>query len=810
MQAFPDPVSDATALEAGLAAIKQGEYCRSITALEQYLASTPEKDCPNALKAQMGLVMAYSRSERISDAIALCQTLSQTQNRKIQDWAIRTLADLEGELNRAPNQCEPNSNSELNRKSEEAGTGFTPLASFSTVESFGKAPRRPVKLPSANSPQPTFRATPVRETPVSAPTQEPTSPTPSLSAPKSTPSSFIPPPSSLSSPHPSTWRNAARSQRWQPLTPLNSARLQWAEMGTIAALFFILCSMFAFPIAVEAVWLRFATRFLKWSAYIPPISAPFWFIVLGLIGLFIASPWILDCLLKCRYGLRSLPTTTLARYSAESHRLLTRFCQQRQIPLLKLGILPTEAPLAFTYGSHPKVARIVVSQGLLDRLADDEIAAIYASELGHIAHWNFCLMSLVAVVVQLPYTLYWQAATVTDWLQTRAKAAKKETHWIAKSIALLLRVGATLSVLISAISYGIYRLLRWSGLWLSKARSRYSNRYACNLTGNPNGLARALLKYTIGTTQVIQQQAKTDYLLEGFELLTPVGYRAALHLGSFFDHTSLKSLLLWEQVNPDRYWLALNNSHALMGDRLRQLMQDADYWQLERELELEPAPAMRIKPRYLLQGAPIWGIGIGYAIAQLLWIVAHLAYRLGSQHLNWLATDFKLFSSFMLIGFGIGTIVRFNRFFPDIQTLEGKPTSPESDGSSSLLDLITSPQAVPIESYPIRLEGRLIGRGGASNCLGQDLMLQTATGLIQLHYLSQFGVIGNVIPQPVRPVDLLQQSIVITGWFRRGATPWIDVNTFKTINGRTCRSGHQVWSTLLAMMSILIGTLLIL
>lgn len=772
MQAFPDPASDASVLETGLSTLKQQNDQGAIAALEQYLASTVENDTPNIIKAQMGLVVAYSRQNRVKDAIALCHHLHNSQNRKVQDWATRMLT-------------------ELSRQANPIETGFTLL------EAVPKSPRRTFELASNNSrqlkspqcnPKPTFAQT---ETLSSNETLQPTL--------KPLPSST---PSFQSIANTGLWRNAERSQRWQPLSKLSPVRLQWAEMGTIAALLLLICGLFASTSAVQVLWLRFATKHLKWSAFIPSISTPVWFIGFGLVGLFIASPWILDALLKHLYGMRSLSTASLAKYSAETHRLLPRFSQQHSIPLPTLGLLPTEAPLMFTYGSHPKVARIVISQGLLDQLEDDEIAAVYAGELAHIANWNFAFMSLVAVVIQLPYTLYWQAARLGDWMQTRARAGQKENKWIA----LLLKIGGTGIAIASTTSYSVFRLLRWSGLWLSKARTQYSDRAACTLTGNPNGLARAILKLAIATAQTIQQHGKTDYLLEGFELLTPIGYRNALPIASLSDQTTLKSVLLWDLTNPDRNWLALNNSHALLGERLQQLMHYATYWQLEPEVELEPFPEP-MRSKIWLQGAPLWGVGIGGAIALLLWLIAHILYRLGNQHFNWLATDYTLFFSFTLMGFGIGTILRFNSFFPDLDSVE---RSAQPSEQTTLLPLITRPSGVPVDSHPMRLTGTLLGRTGVGNGLGQDLILQTSDGLMPLHYLSQLGAIGNLLPQPTRPQDLIGQPVVLTGWFRRGATPWIDVSTIRSQTGRSCRSGHQVWSTILAAIATLLGVLLIL
>ncbi|NJR66049.1 MAG: hypothetical protein HC772_13175 [Leptolyngbyaceae cyanobacterium CRU_2_3] len=54
----------------------------------------------------------------------------------------------------------------------------------------------------------------------------------------------------------------------------------------------------------------------------------------------------------------------------------------------------------------------------------------------------------------------------------------------------------------------------------------------------------------------------------------------------------------------------------------------------------------------------------------------------------------------------------------------------------------------------------------------------------------------------------MQQPVVVTGWFRRGVTPWIDLETVQGV-GRVLRSEHPLWSTVLALSAALLGVLVI-
>jgi hypothetical protein len=111
---------------------------------------------------------------------------------------------------------------------------------------------------------------------------------------------------------------------------------------------------------------------------------------------------------------------------------------------------------------------------------------------------------------------------------------------------------------------------------------------------------------------------------------------------------------------------------------------------------------------------------------------------------------------------------------------------------------LTDANALPIDSQPLYLEGKLQGREGLSNLMGQDLILKTATGLIKLHYIPELTPLA-IFGKSTHPVELIGESINLRGWWRRGATPWIDVETLQTQDHQvTLTGGHPIWSTILA------------
>jgi Zn-dependent protease with chaperone function len=821
-----------SSLDEGLRALRQKNYAAAIASLKPVLqANRPS----TVLKAQMGLVKAYQEIGQVEQAIALCQTISTGTNPRTRSWAAQTLSDLaqrypqansalreaahsprasvtapEPPSHSASSNLDPTGFVPLENSSESAdanlagadATGFVPFSASANVprSSISQAENRTVIQPAGDEETEgtesgessltnpfVFPA----DVEVSGATSDRGLPTQIQSHTQiqmgDRPVQPTDPQSDSTTAYFPMWRQAGRAQRWTPLGTVKQWRLWLAQIGTAIALFWIIRAVLEVAhLTSNAV---FST--LRLYRFVVYGFDPTWWIVYPLIALFCASPWLLNFVLRRFYGLKSLNLSRLENYSPESARVLKRICGQRRWPVPALGILPTSAPLALTYGCLPRKACIVVSQGLLEQLADDEIAAIYAGELGHIAHWDFAILSLVALVTQLPYLLYWQAA---DW------GDRQQNPFLRGSLA-----G------VAAVAYWLYRAFRWAGLWLSRLRVYYSDRTAVEITGNPNGLTRALLKIAIGTTEEIRRQRQTSDLLESFELLTPVGYQTALSVGSIHAHVPLEPALEWDRSNPYRNGLAISNAHPPLGDRLQLLTFYARHWRLETELDLNAKPvyvSSRWSQRFALQAAPFLGMPLGLLVALALWLVGAVADRMQIVSLNWLWGDRSILLALILIGFSVGTFLRINRFFPDI-----KPSNLKTE--PSLPDLLKNPASLPIDSLPVRLQGKLLGRQGISNWLGQDLILDTQTGLVKIHHCSQLGQLGNLLPQFPRPNELVNRSVTVTGWFRRGATPWIDLELLQTQRDlaassiRKVQSAHPIWSTLLASLAALWGAYLI-
>lgn len=734
-------------LQAGLTALKQEDYKRAITILEDVCQA--QGNAIAIFRARMGLVVAYQHTNQICRAIDVCQVLVDSDNQQVKTWALRHLTTL-------------------SKNNDTTGfVAFLPENRIQNPESRSQDSEIRKQNSEDKNQENRNHKSEVRKQNLEDKTHTSEVRKQNLEA-------------NAVTPHPSRliWRQAARARHWQPLPKINLVPFWLLQLGTAIAFFWLLRGIIVLTIsAINALFVKLP--------YLEPIQLfyrdPTQFVAIALLLLGCLSPWLLDGLLKLFYNLQPLSTQTLSSHSPEALRVLQRYCRQRGWKLPNLQIMPLSAPLAFTYGNLPKTTRIVVSQGLLTQLAPDEVATIYAAQLAHIAHGDLALMSLITLLTTLPYTIY------------------QQSPWADNTTSLLRHIAAV----IASVAYALWYILSLPALLLSQVRIYYSDRLSTDITGNPNALQRALVKIAHGITADIHQQTATNYIWESYHLLIPICYRQAINISSCDSLSHLENCLSWDCLNPARYLLNINNTHPLIGDRLQRLAKIADNWHLATEVNItnhEPKYSWQKQP-LLIQGAPFFGIVLGFACGCFGWLIGIIGNWLQIPQLAWMYGDSLLILGCLPIGFSIGTFMRINALFPDI-----KYTGLRAD--VSLTQLLSS-TALPIDSKPIRLQGTLLGRRGISNWLAQNLILDTHSGLIILHHQAATGFIGKVLSRRSQLANAIGENVIVTGWFRRGATAWVDIDTLRTHRSIN-RSAHPIWSTLLASTAAVVGTYIIL
>ena len=75
--------------------------------------------------------------------------------------------------------------------------------------------------------------------------------------------------------------------------------------------------------------------------------------------------------------------------------------QQANIPMPRVGIMPTDTPNAFATGKDKNHAVVVATSGILKMLDDGELEAVIGHEICHITHKDILISSIAATIATL-------------------------------------------------------------------------------------------------------------------------------------------------------------------------------------------------------------------------------------------------------------------------------------------------------------------------------------------------------------------------------------------------------------------------
>ncbi|MFN7677756.1 MAG: M48 family metalloprotease [Cyanobacteriota bacterium] len=495
--------------------------------------------------------------------------------------------------------------------------------------------------------------------------------------------------------------------------------------------------------------------------------------VLFNLAIFFLSPWLMDLTQKFLYQTRWVDLATIRQRSPEAAAVLQRVCAEKGLKHPRLGLIDDQNPTAFTYGSLPNTARVVVSEGLFTYLNDDEIAAVYAHELGHVIHWDFAIMTLGATLIQICYLFFVFSNRMDDKIKDTLR-------------------------LPSLAAYAFYLIGTYLLLYLSRIREYYADHFASEVTGNPNALSRSLVKIAYGIVEEGKRSDKPSQLLEGTRALGICDSKAAVMTGTAYGVSTaterIGKVFLWDMFNPWAGWMELNSTHPLTGKRIRALSNYAE--QLDLNLEFDMASVMR--EGYKLSKRRLYG---GFILDLLLYSAEAMGLVLGLVVGFGVSSQTQRLSpmiAFPLIGLGLGTLLKAFVLFPD----------PSRAESTTILDLMANPYASPLRGIPTELDGTLIGRGQAGYVFGSDLQFQDPTGLLFLRYVSRFGPIGNFLFGMKRVQGMIVSQAAVKGWFRRGVASHLDLIRLRDDTGRVVNSYPRFWSFLLGGGLILVGIFL--
>jgi heat shock protein HtpX len=170
------------------------------------------------------------------------------------------------------------------------------------------------------------------------------------------------------------------------------------------------------------------------------------------------------------------------------YAIVERLAAKANIPVPKIYMIPTDSPNAFATGRNPHHASVAVTRGILEICDDEEIEGVLAHELGHVKNRDILISAVVATIAGA-ITFLAQMAYWGELFGGFGGGGRDDD-----------RRGGALSALAMIILAPLAATL--IQLAISRSREYEADATGAGITGNPQGLARALQKIDQWSKQV--------------------------------------------------------------------------------------------------------------------------------------------------------------------------------------------------------------------------------------------------------------------------------------------------------------------
>ncbi len=167
------------------------------------------------------------------------------------------------------------------------------------------------------------------------------------------------------------------------------------------------------------------------------------------------------------------------------HAIVDRLCALADMPKPRVAIAPTQMPNAFATGRSSKVAVVCATEGILQKLDNNELEGVLAHEMSHVAHKDVAVMT-IASFLGIVAALMVRFAFYSELFGGGGRGRGGNNN---SQSALLIIPIMLLSIFVYSVSFLLIRLL-------SRYRELAADRSGALLTGQPSALASALVKVT--------------------------------------------------------------------------------------------------------------------------------------------------------------------------------------------------------------------------------------------------------------------------------------------------------------------------
>jgi heat shock protein HtpX len=218
-----------------------------------------------------------------------------------------------------------------------------------------------------------------------------------------------------------------------------------------------------------------------------------------------------------------------AEEAPELHATVERLCAMADLPKPRIAVVDTDVPNAFATGRNPKHAAVAVTTGLWRRLEPQEIEAVLAHELSHIANRDVLVMTIASFFAMLAALLTRFGLYAGMFGGFGGGGNRNNDNNTPVWLIVLL-----VSIVVYAISFVLIRTI-------SRYREYAADRGSALITGTPENLMSALQKIAGNIAQIPQRDLREVQGMNAFFII-PTNWKTNMSEW-MMDHPPLEKRL---------------------------------------------------------------------------------------------------------------------------------------------------------------------------------------------------------------------------------------------------------------------------
>ena len=211
------------------------------------------------------------------------------------------------------------------------------------------------------------------------------------------------------------------------------------------------------------------------------------------------------------------------------HAMVDRLCAMADMPKPRVAVANTDMPNAFATGRSPKAAVVCATTGIMARLSDEELEAVLAHEISHVAHRDVAVMTIASSVGMLAGLL----TRVAMW-STIFTGGRDDNN----------QGGALAELAIMLVSIIVYVLSVLLTMALSRYRELAADRSGAILIGRPALLASALVKITGEMSRIPTKDLRKAEAFNAFFFTPAINGKSGSSMANLFStHPTIEKRL---------------------------------------------------------------------------------------------------------------------------------------------------------------------------------------------------------------------------------------------------------------------------